>query len=185
MRSTSATTAAPGKLYIEKRESLKHPPPLHVAVHAHHTMALPCVGALLVKKLRAEAVVPSRAHATDAGYDLSSVATVIIQPGKRGLVPTGIACAIPHGTYARVAPRSGLAVKHGIQVGAGVVDSAYRGEVCVVLFNHGEAVFEVKPGDRVAQLILEKIATPPVSEVDELPPGDRGTAGFGSTGFGA
>lgn len=98
------------------------------------------------------------------------------------MVPTGLALACPPGTYARVAPRSGLAVKHFIDTGAGVVDEDYRGEVGVVLFNHADTDFQVKAGDRVAQLILERIATPPVAEVDDLDATDRGAGGYGSTG---
>lgn len=115
----------------------------------------------------------------------SSCADVTIPARGRAVVPTGLALACPPGTYARVAPRSGLAVKHFIDTGAGVVDEDYRGEVGVVLFNHGEADFEVKAGDRVAQLILERIATPPVAEVDDLDATGRGAGGYGSTGVGS
>ena len=86
----------------------------------------------------------------------------------KGLVKTGLAISFPAGLYASIAPRSGLALKKFIDVGAGVVDSDYRGEVGVVLFNHGDQDFEVKMGDRIAQLILEKIDTPPVEEVQDL-----------------
>ena len=85
------------------------------------------------------------------------------------VVKTGISIAVPEGCYGRIAPRSGLAVKKFIDVGAGVIDADYRGEVGVVLFNHSEEDFKVKPGDRIAQLILEKIDTPQVKEVEELP----------------
>lgn len=118
----------------------------------------------------------------------------------RGLVSTSISIAIPSGTYARVAARSGLAVKHGIDTGAGVIDSDYRGEVKVLLFNHSDVDFPskyqmlvvfcwmfpnrfiVKKGDRIAQLIIETIVTPEVSVVEELSETARGAAGFGSTG---
>ena len=95
---------------------------------------------------------------------------------------TGLSISFPTGLYARIAPRSGLALKKFIDVGAGVVDSDYRGEVGVVLFNHGDQDFEVKMGDRIAQLILEKIDTPPVEEVQGLDDTVRGSGGFGSTG---
>ena len=95
---------------------------------------------------------------------------------------TGLSISFPTGLYARIAPRSGLALKKFIDVGAGVVDADYRGEVGVVLFNHGDQDFEVKMGDRIAQLILEKIDTPPVEEVQGLDDTVRGTGGFGSTG---
>ena len=104
-------------------------------------------------------------------------------PAKgKGIVKTDLAIAVPAGTYARIAPRSGLAVKHFIDTGAGVVDYDYRGNVGVVLFNHADADFEIKKGDRVAQLILEKISMAPCVEVTELSETERGAGGFGSTG---
>ena len=96
---------------------------------------------------------------------------------------TGLSISFPAGLYARIAPRSGLALKKFIDVGAGVVDADYRGEVGVVLFNHGDQDFQVKMGDRIAQLILERIDTPPVEEVSGLGETVRGTSGFGSTGM--
>ena len=95
---------------------------------------------------------------------------------------TGLAISFSAGLYARIAPRLGLALKRFIDVGAGVVDADYRGEVGVVLFNHGDQDFQVKMGDRIAQLILEKIDTPPVKEVHDLDDTVRGSGGFGSTG---
>ena len=117
-----------------------------------------------------------------AGYDLSSCETLTIPAGKKALVKTGLQIACPEGTYGRVAPRSGLAHKHFIDVGAGVIDADYRGEVGVILFNFGEQDFEIKPGDRIAQLILEKISLSEVEEVDDLTVTERGAGGFGSTG---
>ena len=114
----------------------------------------------------------------------SHSSTNVIVPAKgRVIVPTGLAIAAPPGTYARVAPRSGLAVKHFIDTGAGVVDEDYRGEVGVILFNHGDADFVVAPGDRVAQLILERIVTPAVEEVEDLDATVRGDGRYGSTGI--
>lgn len=113
----------------------------------------------------------------------SAAAVTIPANGGRAIVPTDISIAIPPGTYARVAPRSGLAVKHGIDVGAGVVDYDYRGPLGVVLFNFGKEPFEVKAGDRIAQLVLERIVTPDVEEVEELDSTERGAGGFGSTGI--
>ena len=118
-----------------------------------------------------------------AGYDLCASQDCIIPAGGKGLVKTGLSISFPTGLYARIAPRSGLALKRFIDVGAGVVDSDYRGEVGVILFNHGEQDFEVKMGDRIAQLILEKIDTPPVEEVQGLEGTVRGSGGFGSTGM--
>jgi len=107
--------------------------------------------------------------------------TVVPTRGKV-LVDTDISMAVPEGTYGRIAPRSGLAAKHMIDTGAGVIDADYRGQVKVLLFNHGEKDFEVKEGDRIAQLVLERIYTPEVVEVKELEESVRGAGGFGSTG---
>lgn len=106
---------------------------------------------------------------------------VIPARGKE-LVKTDLSIAIPKDTYARIAPRSGLAWKHFIDTGAGVVDYDYRGNVGVILFNHADKDFEVKKGDRVAQMILERITTPEVVEVEDLEATERGAGGFGSTG---
>jgi dUTP pyrophosphatase len=139
--------------------------------------------ALCVQLLTPAARAPVRASADAAGYDLFAAAAVVVPPsGGRALVPTDVAVAVPPGTYGRVAPRSGLAVKHGIDVGAGVIDADYRGAVSVVLFNHGAAPFAVAAGDRVAQLVLSRIATPAVAVVAHLPSTTRGAGGFGSTG---
>ncbi|KAG2536186.1 deoxyuridine 5'-triphosphate nucleotidohydrolase [Panicum virgatum] len=137
---------------------------------------------LKVKKLSDKAVLPSRGSALAAGYDLSSAAEMVVPARGKALVPTDLSIAIPEGTYARVAPRSGLALKHSIDVGAGVIDADYRGPVGVILFNHSDADFAVKPGDRIAQMIIEVIATPEVAEVEDLDATVRGEGGFGSTG---
>ena len=137
---------------------------------------------LLVKKLTGSAYVPTRGSSLAAGYDMCSSVDTTIKSGCHGLVDTGIAFTVPYGTYGRIAPRSGLAVKKGIQVGAGVIDRDYTGEVKVVLFNHGEEDFEIKKGDRIAQLIIEKIEMPEIKIVTELLVTERGEGGFGSTG---
>ena len=137
---------------------------------------------LFVKKLNDDAKIPTRGSPLAAGYDMCSSMNTWIAPGMRAVIPTGIAFTVPEGTYGRVAPRSGLAVKKGINVGAGVIDRDYTGEVKVVLFNHGDETFEIKKGDRIAQLILEKCETPPIEEVQEIEDTQRGTKGFGSTG---
>ena len=140
---------------------------------------------LKVKLMSETAKLPVRGSALAAGYDLSaSVATVVPARG-RALVKTDLSMAIPEGMYGRIAPRSGLAWKNFIDTGAGVIDSDYRGELKVLLFNHEDKEFEVKAGDRVAQLILEKIATPEVVAVDDLDATDRQAGGFGSTGVAA
>ncbi|KAI8826172.1 dUTP diphosphatase [Fimicolochytrium jonesii] len=137
---------------------------------------------LLVKRLSEKARLPTRGSAFAAGYDLYSAKDVVIPAHNRAVVPTDISIAVPAGTYGRVAPRSGLAVKHFIDTGAGVVDADYRGPLGVVLFNFGENPFEIKEGDRIAQLVLEKIVTPDVMEVENLEETVRGAGGFGSTG---
>ena len=137
---------------------------------------------LRVKKLIPDATLPTRGSGGAVGYDLYSTEELVVPPTHRALVGTGIAIVLPVGVYGRVAPRSGLAVKHGIQVGAGVIDPDYTGEIKVVLFNHGDKDFEVKKGDRIAQLILERCETPEVEEVGEVKDTERGSKGFGSTG---
>lgn len=137
---------------------------------------------LFVKRLTYSATLPSRGSAHAVGYDLYASEDYLIPRGARMIVNTGIAIVIPKNCYGRVAPRSGLAVKHGIQVGAGVVDPDYTGEVKVVLFNQGENDFKVAVGDRIAQLILERCETPPVKEVLTIDETARGAGGFGSTG---
>lgn len=137
---------------------------------------------LRVKKLTSTAILPKRGSSKAAGYDLAASEETVIPARGKGVVKTGLSIAIPPGTYARVAPRSGLAVKNFIDTGAGVVDEDYRGEVGVVLFNHSDIDFKVAIGDRVAQLILERIATPDVVEVETLDVTERGAGGYGSTG---
>ncbi|XP_026019371.1 deoxyuridine 5'-triphosphate nucleotidohydrolase, mitochondrial isoform X1 [Astatotilapia calliptera] len=133
-------------------------------------------------KLSEHATTPTRGSAKAAGYDLYSAYNYSIPPMDKAIVKTDIQIAVPHGYYGRVAPRSGLAAKHFIDVGAGVVDEDYRGNVGVVLFNFGKETFEVKKGDRVAQLVCEKICYPDLVEQETLDETDRGTGGFGSTG---
>jgi|TARA_B100000287_G_scaffold362917_1_gene356437 dUTP pyrophosphatase len=137
---------------------------------------------LKIKKLNKCAIIPTRHSPGSVGYDLYSTEEVIIPPSERGIVGTGICATIPIGVYGRIAPRSGLTVKHGIQTGAGVIDPDYTGELKVILFNHGSETFVIKQGDRIAQLILEKCETPLIEEVDELKETQRGTRGFGSSG---
>lgn len=138
-----------------------------------------------VAKLRPDAHLPRQQQRGDAGYDLAAVEDVTLQPrGGPVRVSTGISLQIPVDCYARVAPRSGLAARYGIDVLAGVVDASYRGEIQVVLINHGDAEFVVKAGDRIAQLIFERIYTPQLVEVtpEQLSQTDRGAGGFGSSG---
>lgn len=137
---------------------------------------------LLIKKLVEHAFVPARATPGSAGYDLASAVDAVIPSKSRLAVSTGIAIQIPEGTYGRIAPRSGLAYKFGVDVLAGVIDSDYINmEVKVILYNSGEEPFVIKTGDRIAQLILEKIETPDVAVVLEMTKTTR-FGGFGSTG---
>ncbi|CAI8034354.1 Deoxyuridine 5'-triphosphate nucleotidohydrolase [Geodia barretti] len=139
--------------------------------------------ALHVKRLSKDAVLPTRGSPQAAGYDLYSAADVVIPAQGKELVPTDLAVAVPDGCYGRIAPRSSMAWKHHIDVGAGVIDADYRGNVGVVLFNLAQNPYQVKKGDRIAQLVLEKIMTPDVMEMEELPESERGGGGFGSTGL--
>lgn len=137
-----------------------------------------------VSRIHANAVIPTRGSEGAAGYDLVACESKDIAPGEWSAVDTGIVLEFTKDVYARVAPRSGLAFKKGIQVGAGVVDSDYRDSIKVILFNHGKDVFQVSVGDRIAQVIFEKINLPTLEEVDyeKLTSTQRGTGGFGSTG---
>lgn len=144
---------------------------------------LPPPSTLQVKRLSDDATLPSRGSPFSAGYDLASAQQTTIKAGCRGIVKTDLSIACPIGTYARIAPRSGLAVKKFIDVGAGVVDADYRGAVGVVLFNFGQEDFVIEKGDRIAQLILEKISMADAVEVEELTNTERGEGGFGSTGI--
>ena len=135
-----------------------------------------------IKKLHDDSHIPARNSAGDAGYDLYAIGHDVIKAGERQLVPTGISISIPRGYYGRVAPRSGLALRDGIDVLAGVIDAGYRGEVGVILINLGDKSFAFRKGDRIAQLIIEKCHEVDWREVDELNGTARGDDGFGSSG---
>ena len=135
-----------------------------------------------IQLLTPDAKTPVRGSDKAAGMDLHASEDCVINPQERRLVSTGVAVALPNNTYGRVAPRSGLAVKNGIDVLAGVVDEDYRGEVKVALINHGTEPFVVSKGDRIAQLIVESILRPVIEVVDNLEETTRGDGGFGSTG---
>ncbi len=125
---------------------------------------------------------PLRANQTDAGYDLFAVESVSLNPGERALIKTGVSMHIPDGFYGRVAPRSGLALKHGLATMAGVVDSGYLGEVGVLLINHGEGFFHVEVGMRVGQIIIERCHDVKWTHVETLGETARGAGGYGSSG---
>ena len=139
---------------------------------------------LPVRKVRPGAVLPSRAYDGDAGLDLSAAEAVVLAPGERAVVGTGLAVAVPEGHAGFVQPRSGLAAKHGITIvnAPGLVDSGYRGEVKVVLLNTGDEPFEVEPGMRIAQFVVLPVAAVELVEVADLPETERGERGHGSSG---
>ena len=139
---------------------------------------------LPVRKVRPDAVLPSRAYDGDAGLDLSAAEAVVLAPGQRAVVGTGLAVAVPEGHAGFVQPRSGLAAKHGITIvnAPGLVDSGYRGEVKVVLLNTGDQPFAVEPGMRIAQVVVLPVAAVELVEVADLPDTERGERGYGSSG---
>lgn len=138
--------------------------------------------ALKVKLLSKNGFVPTRGSQYAAGYDLYSAYDCSVPARGKSMVKTDIAIAVPENHYGRVAPRSGLTWKNSIDVGAGVIDYDYRGNVGVILFNHSDEEFKITKGDRIAQLILEQISTPDVVSVEELEETERAAGGFGSTG---
>ena len=139
-------------------------------------------GELFVKRLTETAKLPTRGSVEAAGLDLYADASVSIMPHANNLVPTGISVIVPTGYYGRIAPRSGVSVKTGLIVNAGVIDSDYRGEIKIVFQNPTRQYVDIKAGEKVAQLIIEKIALLDVKEVESLDQTERGSNGFGSTG---
>lgn len=141
---------------------------------------------LKLMRVRENAVLPQQATAGSAGYDLCACidAPQTIEPGARTVFPTGLAAEIPQGTAGFIFTRSGLGIKKGIHVtnGVGVIDSDYRGEICVGLHNLSAEPYTVQPGERIAQMIIMPYFTPAVVEVTSLSETDRGAGGFGSTG---
>jgi dUTP pyrophosphatase len=139
---------------------------------------------LRVRRLDPAAVVPERAHDDDAGLDLRSVESLVLKPGERAMVRTGLAIELPAGHAGLVVPRSGLAARHGISVvnAPGLIDAGYRGEVKVILLNTGADPFPVDVGDRIAQLVIVAVAVLEVVEAESLEASARGDGGFGSTG---
>lgn len=141
---------------------------------------------LKIKRLSASAVIPQYAHPGDAGLDLVSIEAKTIAPGASQLIRTGIAIELPQGTEAQVRPRSGLALKHQITVlnTPGTIDEGYRGEICVILINHGSQAFQVEPGMRIAQMVVTSFIHVTVEAVDALLEDTaRSSGGFGSTGM--
>ena len=137
---------------------------------------------LRVKRISDDATLPTRGSLGAVGYDLACTQDFVLDTQSHTLVSTGLGFQLPNGVYGRIAPLSGLTVKHGIHIGAGVIDPDYMGEVKVAMFNLGLRPVEFKKGDRIAQLILERCEVPDVLEVDILVSTSRGESGFGSTG---
>jgi dUTP pyrophosphatase len=142
------------------------------------------VDRLEVQLLHEAAQAPERSRPGDAGYDLRCLAPVVLEPGGREKVPTGVAIALPSGYCGLVVPRSGLAARHGVMPTLGLIDPNFRGELAVTLLNTGAEPFHAEAGDRIAQLLLLPFWAPALAVVDALPPSpdDRGTAGWGSSG---
>jgi dUTP pyrophosphatase len=139
---------------------------------------------VLARRLDPGLPLPVRAREHDAGLDLYAAEAVAIAPGGRVLVSTGLAVAIPPGYAGLVLPRSGLAFRQGVTLlnTPGLIDSGYRGEIKVLLINHDRAATTVARGDRIAQLVIQRVEPAELVEVEELPASDRGIGGFGSTG---
>ena len=140
---------------------------------------------VLIQRLDKELPLPQYAKPGDAGLDVYARIDCTLAPGARALVPTGIAIALPEGYVCLAHPRSGLAVKYGVSIvnTPGTIDSGYRGEIQINLINHDlQNAFEIKRGDRIAQLVFQKFEHAKFEEVETLPESERGTGGFGSTG---
>lgn len=137
---------------------------------------------LRFKQLDERAVLPQRGSALAAGLDVCSIEDLQIGPRQRAMARTGFAVAIPPGFYGRIAPRSGLAAKNGLDVLAGVIDSDYRGEVCCLLYNTSDDAIKLAAGSKICQLIVEQIITPDAAWASDLDETARGAGGFGSTG---
>lgn len=133
-------------------------------------------------KLSEHAFAPVKGSAKAAGFDLKSAYDIIVPARGKAIAKTDIQIELPEGCYGRIAPRSGLAAKNHIDIGAGVVDEDYRGNLGVVMFNHADVDFQVAKGDRIAQLICERIFYPELVEAETLSDTERGSGGFGSTG---
>jgi len=137
------------------------------------------------RKVHPGATLPAYAHPGDAGMDVCACAALTIQPGARALVPTGLVMELPPGTEAQMRPRSGLALKHGITLlnAPGTIDEGYRGELGVILINHGQEPFHITPGMRIAQMVIAPVLRMEVESAAELTDTSRGTGGFGSSGI--
>jgi dUTP pyrophosphatase len=138
---------------------------------------------LLVKKLDPSAIIPTKANGSDAGYDLYALDGAIVEKNTHRLIKTGISMAIPEGYVGLIWPRSGLAYKHGLDVFAGVIDSGYRGDIGVILFNSQYSSYGISKGDRIAQILIQKVEDFELLEVEDLDSTERNSGGFGSSGI--
>lgn len=137
-----------------------------------------------IEKIFPDAILPSYAHSGDAGMDVFSYETYILKPGERRLFKTGLKVEISEGYEMQIRPRSGLALNHGVTVlnTPGTIDAGYRGEVGIILINHGEKVYSIKKGDKIAQIVIGSVERAVLEEVEKLKESPRGESGFGSTG---
>ncbi|MFD2446286.1 dUTP diphosphatase [Bacillus sp. CGMCC 1.16607] len=139
---------------------------------------------LKVKLINEDALLPFQANPGDAGLDLFAAEEKLIKPGEAELISTGIKLELPQGTEAQVRPRSGLALKHSVTVlnSPGTIDEGYRGEIQVILINHGKADFKIEKQMRIAQMVIAPVAIVNITQVEELSDSERGEEGFGSSG---
>jgi dUTP pyrophosphatase len=178
---------------LEKKEIFVKPPPYPVynsnkTGFEYNSTSFP-IGVkvtnnpiLKVKKLHKNAIVPTKANLTDAGYDLYALDGAILQKHTHQLVKTGVSLEIPEGYVGLIWPRSGLSYKHGLDVFAGVIDSGYRGDVGVILYNSQYNSYTIEAGDRIAQIIFQKVESFDLIETENLDSSQRGLGGFGSSG---
>lgn len=140
---------------------------------------------LKVEKINDKAITPNYANKGDAGLDLYSVEELMLNPGERGLIHTGIKIQLPKDTEAQIRPRSGLALKHGISLvnAPGTIDEGYRGEIGVIVINHGKEAFKVEEGMKIAQMVVKPVWKVEVEEVSSLSESERGSKGYGSSGI--
>ena len=137
-----------------------------------------------IKRIHDDALLPLQANPGDAGMDLYSIETAVIPSGEAKLIRTGLQIELPKGTEAQIRPRSGLALKHSVTVlnSPGTIDEGYRGEIGVIIINHGKETFIVEKSMRIAQMVIQTVPVVQLTEVNELSQSERGTSGFGSSG---
>lgn len=140
---------------------------------------------LKIKKIDDSAIIPNYAHSTDSGMDLYSIEDKIIRPGETALIKTGLKIELPQNTEAQIRPKSGIALKNSVTVlnTPGTIDEGYTGEIQVILINHGERLYKVNKGEKIAQMVIMPVIRVQVEQVNELQETPRGLGGFGSTGL--